>query len=46
MLCACSSKEMYSIHKAIKKADPKAFSIILESNDVVGEGFKADLQDF
>ncbi len=46
VLCACSSKEMYSIHKAIKKADPKAFSIILESNDVVGEGFKADLQDF
>lgn len=46
VLCACSSKEMYSIHKAVKKADPKAFTIIVESNDVVGEGFKEDLQSF
>ena len=46
VLCACSSKEMFEIHKEVKRFDPKAFTIILESNEVVGEGFKQDLQDF
>jgi len=40
LLCACSNKEMYVVEKAIKSVDPAAFTIILESNEVHGEGFK------
>lgn len=40
LLCACSDKEMYQVEKAVKAEDPLAFTIILESNEVLGEGFK------
>ena len=40
MLCACNNKEMYLVQRAIKNADPDAFLIVLESNEVHGEGFK------
>ena len=40
VMCACSDKEMYVVQKAVKEADPKAFLIVLESNEVHGEGFK------
>ena len=40
VMCACNNKQMYSIRSSIKKIDPKAFIIIVESNEVVGEGFK------
>lgn len=40
VLCACSNKEMYSVRQAVKKADPRAFIIIVESNEVHGEGFR------
>ncbi len=39
VMCACSNKEMYQIQTAIKEADPSSFMIILESNEVHGEGF-------
>ena len=39
VMCACSNKEMYTLQKAVKEADPESFSIILESNEVHGEGF-------
>ena len=39
VLCACSNKEMYFVQTAVKFADPNAFLIILESNEVHGEGF-------
>ena len=39
-MCACDNKQMYPIQNAVKEADPKAFIIILESNEVLGEGFK------
>ena len=39
VLCACSKKEMYQIQKAVKAVDPQSFVIILESNEVHGEGF-------
>ena len=39
VMCACSNKEMYMLQKAVKEADPESFSIILESNEVHGEGF-------
>lgn len=40
VMCACSNKEMYLVQRAVKEADPESFLIILESNEVHGEGFK------
>ena len=31
---------MYFVQHAVKEADPKSFTIILESNEVHGEGFR------
>lgn len=42
VMCACSNKEMYQIKKLAKKVDPLSFTIIVESNEVLGEGFKSD----
>ena len=39
VLCACSTKQMYEVQKAVKKEDPASFLIILESHEVHGEGF-------
>lgn len=39
VMCACSNKEMYLVQRAVKEADPKSFMIVLESNEVHGEGF-------
>ncbi len=40
VLCACSKKQMYGIRKMAKTVDPACFFVIMESNEVVGEGFK------
>lgn len=40
VMCACNNKQMYSIRNAVKEIDPNAFIIIMESNEVLGEGFK------
>ncbi len=40
VMCACSNKEMYNVQKAVKEEDEKAFLIMMESNEVRGEGFK------
>lgn len=40
VMCACNNKQMYTIKKMVHEIDPKAFTIIVESNEVVGEGFK------
>lgn len=40
VMCACNNKQMYAIKKMAREIDPKAFTIIMESNEVVGEGFK------
>lgn len=40
VLCACNNKEMYIIKKRAHEIDEKAFVIILESNEVIGEGFR------
>lgn len=39
VMCACSNKEMYFVQKAVKEADPESSLIVLESNEVHGEGF-------
>lgn len=41
VMCACSTKEMVTVEKAVKQIDPRAFTVILESNEVLGEGFKS-----
>lgn len=40
VLCVCGTKQMYELQKAIKRADPSSFVIILESNEVHGDGFQ------
>ncbi len=39
VMCACSNKQMHQVQEAVKEVDEKAFLIILESNEVKGEGF-------
>ena len=39
IMCASNRKEMYGVRKAVKKIDPDAFVIIVESNETLGEGF-------
>lgn len=40
VMCACSTKEMYAVQRTAKETDPAAFVIIMESNEVHGEGFR------
>ena len=40
VMCACNNKQMYFVQKAVKETDPDAFIIVLESNEVHGEGFE------
>ena len=40
VMCACSNKDMIGVERAVKTVDPNAFTIILESNAVLGEGFR------
>ena len=39
VMCACSKRQMYLIQEAVKEVDPKAFMIIMESSEVMGQGF-------
>ena len=40
VMCACNNKQMFAIRNAVKEIDRHAFVIIMESNEVLGEGFK------
>lgn len=40
VMCACNNKQMHLVQEAVKKVDREAFLIIMESNEVRGEGFK------
>ncbi len=40
VLCASNNKEMYAIRRRAHEVDPGAFVIIVESNEVIGEGFQ------
>ncbi len=42
VMCACNNKQMYQIKRMAKKIDPNSFTVIMESNEVVGEGFKSE----
>ena len=41
VMYACNNKQMFIIKTAVKEIDPNAFVVIMESNEVLGEGFKA-----
>lgn len=41
VMCACDNKQMISVQRAAKRVDPLSFTVVLESSEVVGEGFKA-----
>ena len=41
VMCACSTKEMLTVERAVRLVDPNAFTVILESNEVLGEGFRS-----
>lgn len=40
VMCACNNKQMFAIRNMVRQIDDKAFIIIMESNEVLGEGFK------
>ena len=40
VLCACSNKQLYEIEQAMKQLGPHCFIIMLQSNEVHGEGFR------
>ena len=40
VMCACNSKEMYQVRKAVQEADSESFFVVVESYEVHGEGFK------
>ena len=45
VMCACNNKQMYTIKKMVRQIDPQAFTVIMDSNEVVGEGFKEEISD-
>ena len=40
VMCACGKRQMYLIKDAIKEVDPAAFMIVLDSSEVMGQGFE------
>lgn len=40
VLCACSNKQLYEIEHTMQTLDPGCFIIMLQSNEVQGEGFR------
>ena len=40
VMCACDNTQMYRVQKAIALADQRAFTVILESSQVAGQGFE------
>jgi len=39
LLCAVRRSEVYKVRDIVRHADPKAFIIIAEANDIIGEGW-------
>ena len=40
VLCACSNKQLYEIEHAVRTLDPGCFIVMLQSDEVQGEGFR------
>lgn len=42
VMCASNNKQMFIIKQIAKQVDPHCFTVIMESNEVLGEGFKVN----
>ena len=42
VMIACDNKQMFMVQRIAKQCDPKAFTVVLESTEVLGKGFKVD----
>lgn len=42
VMVACDNKEMFHVQRVAKQCDPKSFTVVLESSEVLGEGFKTE----
>jgi len=40
VMCACDNAQMYKVQRAVSHADGQAFTIILDSSQVAGQGFR------
>lgn len=40
VMCACSYKQMHMVQRAVKEVDHTAFLVMMEANQVRGEGFR------
>jgi len=40
IMCACSDNQVFQVNEAIRELDPASFTIILDSGEIHGEGFK------
>ena len=40
VMCACSNKQLYQVRAVVRRIDPEAFMIMMDSNEVAGEGFR------
>lgn len=40
VMCACSYKQMHVVQDAVKEVDENSFMVIMEANEVRGQGFK------
>lgn len=40
VMCACNAKQLYQAERAIKELDPESFMVVLNSHEVLGEGFE------
>ena len=40
VMCACSNRQMYDVLQAVKEVDPGSFTVVLESSEVHGNGFR------
>ena len=43
LLCACTKSEAYGVRQAVHQTDEKAFLMFTETSEVLGEGFKEDM---
>ena len=40
VMCACSYRQMHMVQRAVKEVDSSAFLVMMEANQVRGEGFR------
>lgn len=40
VMVACNTKEMYQVEKSVKKLDENVFIIVMDANEIHGEGFR------